>query len=412
MKRIGKITGCILCVWLLVSVVTFVAGCDSGTDRGLAPVRDWVDVTTYNDGEALDAYLQPIWYTREVYDETVVIVGTEGSATLLYQPNGEKFVVRNYELNVTYVEGVDYTVDGSTIKRVAGGNLPYFEVDEYFLTEPADITITIDPSKCEFDFDEERYLCHAEWTLPKLHYVTVSYTTDEAWTGFVPSAQTAKTSKFIDKLKNDKSGRILYYGDSLTTGASASGTYNGGFINPYLPPWTELVARWLANKYDAEINVINNAEGGWHAIHGLVNFDELVLPYAAQTDLLVLAFGMNDVATPREEYLSETKEMAERYLEANPNGTVVLVSSMNPNSQSTWVGNQQYFEKDLQKIAKGNGSIAVAEVNSMFCALEQTGKRSRDWFANNINHPNDFGVRVYAQVILKTILGDDYITGK
>ena len=36
---------------------------------------------------------------------------------------------------------------------------------------------------------------------------------------------------------------------------------------------------------------------------------------------------------------------------------------------------------------------------------EKTGKPTRDLLANSINHPNDFGVRLYAQTILKTLIG-------
>ncbi len=33
-------------------------------------------------------------------------------------------------------------------------------------------------------------------------------------------------------------------------------------------------------------------------------------------------------------------------------------------------------------------------------------KRFQDFTGNNVNHPNDFLVRAYAQVMLKTTLGD------
>ena len=81
---------------------------------------------------------------------------------------------------------------------------------------------------------------------------------------------------------------------------------------------------------------------------------------------------------------------------------------MNPNTQTAWLGNQRYFEEDLQGIAADRDNVAVAQVNSVFTQLEASGKVTRDWLANNINHPNDFGVRIYAQVLLKTLAGDDF----
>ena len=35
-------------------------------------------------------------------------------------------------------------------------------------------------------------------------------------------------------------------------------------------------------------------------------------------------------------------------------------------------------------------------------------KRYRDMTGNNVNHPNDFLARVYAQTILQTIAGEDF----
>ena len=117
---------------------------------------------------------------------------------------------------------------------------------------------------------------------------------------------------------------------------------------------------------------------------------------------------MNDSGTRLEDYRDMTNEMVSRYLSANPNGTVILVSPMNPNTQSTWVGNQTKFEAELEAIAEGYSSVAVAPVNTIFTEFETMGKRTRDWLANNINHPNDFGVRAYAQIILKTLAGNDF----
>ena len=36
-------------------------------------------------------------------------------------------------------------------------------------------------------------------------------------------------------------------------------------------------------------------------------------------------------------------------------------------------------------------------------------KRFRDMTGNNVNHPNDFLARVYAQVVLQTVAGVNYI---
>lgn len=403
-----------LCALLSALILVSAAGCEQTPAPGPEPQkqlqpaaeREWATLTTYNEA-ALSAWLQPVWYTREVYDETVVFIGEESSANLLYEPKGS-ITVRDYQLGVTYVEGRDYTVEGKTITRVAGGQLPYFAVDDYFLVNPGAVSIGVNASRCEFDFDENRYLYYGEGTSLTKNHVCVSYRTDESWTETMPAGQTDRTANFINRVKSEKSGTIMYYGDSITVGCNASGTSYGGNINPYLPSWPNLVAAWLEQAYGAEITVLNKAVGGWQVSNGFANFNQDILPSAGEIDLLVLAFGMNDSFTSTANYFDMTAEMTDRYLEANPGGTVLLVSPMNPNTQSTWVGNQTVFESELNAIAATRESVAVAPVNTVFTAFESRGKRTRDWLANNINHPNDFGVRTYAQVLLKTLAGNDF----
>jgi len=381
---------------------------EESTTKVLQPMqeKEWVDVSVY-DTTTMSAYLQPIWYTREIYDETVVFIGESSSANLLYQPKGD-LIVRDYQLGTTYVEGRDYIVEGKTITRVEGGKLPYFEVDDYFLKTPGSVSIGVHAGKCEFEFDENRYLYYGEGTSLTKNHVSVSYRTDETWQGEMPIGQTDKTTNFINKVKTEKKASIAFYGDSITVGCNASGTSYGGNVNPYLPSWSNLIKDWLESKYEAEITITNKAVGGWQVKDGFANYNRDIQPIASEIDCLVLAFGMNDAGTNLNDYRDMTNEMVSRYLTSNPNGTVILVSPMNPNTQSVWVGNQSKFEAELETIAEEYSSVVVAPVNTVFTEFETMGKRTRDWLANNINHPNDFGVRAYAQVILKTLAGNDF----
>ena len=51
--------------------------------------------------------------------------------------------------------------------------------------------------------------------------------------------------------------------------------------------------------------------------------------------------------------------------------------------------------------------LAVADLTQIHSDLLATGKQYRDMTGNNINHPNDYLIRVYAQVLLKTLIGKD-----
>ena len=67
-------------------------------------------------------------------------------------------------------------------------------------------------------------------------------------------------------------------------------------------------------------------------------------------------------------------------------------------------------EETLKEYAQNgiSSKVSVAKVYSFFKGICETGKRSRDYLGNNINHPNDFGVRIYAQVVLKTLCGEEF----
>ena len=60
----------------------------------------------------------------------------------------------------------------------------------------------------------------------------------------------------------------------------------------------------------------------------------------------------------------------------------------------------------MLKIQQDYSCASVARVTSVIFDMEKTGKPIRDWLANSVNHPTDFCVRIYAQVILQTLLGD------
>ena len=114
--------------------------------------------------------------------------------------------------------------------------------------------------------------------------------------------------------------------------------FERGKINPHLPIWADLVTTWLENKYSAKIDTWNEAVGGWTTGNGKAAFAQKVMSKGAENiDLLVLGFGMNDIHTHRELYAELIEGMIDTYLTANPNGSVMLVSPMNPNTQTAWL---------------------------------------------------------------------------
>ena len=342
----------------------------------------------------LQKYLAPFWNTRTVYDESLMIVGDSGASQLIYKPKGP-VTVRNNTLEITYKEGVDYHVSGRTIERIPGGSLPFFREDEYYMDDPGDSPVVL---RCTSR--PGKNLFFSEGGVITKRMIFVSYETEQAWEGFRPSSGKNVFTPLLERFRKDGKGSVLFYGDSLTCGCNSS-SYVG--LPPYVPSWPELITMGLEDYCGAGLTYVNEAVGGWASSHAVDNWDAKVKRHLPYTDLFVLAFGMNDGWIPAEEYRAKTELMINRYFEAKPDGYILLVAPMTPNRETDWVANQSVCEKVMLSLQTDR--IAAVPVYSVFMNLVDTyGKLTRNWLANNINHVNDFGARVYAQAAL-TVLG-------
>ena len=412
MKRLAVI---LIIIFQIVAVSCFSACKDNG-DTPDNKTEKLQTIETYSD-DIIDKYLDPMWQTTEMYDEGGVVVGETGEIQLLRKPVKNSVTVRSVHFDETYSEGIDYIVDGNKIRRIATGSLPYFKYEEYYFDEPYNGSQSIcNPDNAEIDYEGIKYLYYSEGSLGVKNYLMITYRTTDTYTQFIPQGD-ANAQKFINKLKSDENATIMFYGDSITAGCCASSTSYGGNENPYLPRWCELVCTWLTKTYKANVKMLNKAEGGKTTKWGLDNFDageNRVGPYLDEIDLMLIAFGANDPQISDKDYKDQIKGMVDKYLNAQPNGSVILVSPFVFNEQtSNWFINQYRFEGLLEEIkaeyaeSGKSADISVAKVYSFSKGICNTGKRNRDYLGNNLNHPNDFGVRMYAQVVLKTLCGDE-----
>ena len=383
--------------------------------------------------QVLNPLLQPFWHTREVYNETFLFVGEEGEVQLLYAPT-EIISIKDYRLRETYVEGIDFVIEGNKIKRTLNSKMPFLKPEEYWVDEETKNANTVEninfqlvpegsKGPLEFGLTGQRYLKVRENILPEFSQCVISYKHNDPFPtdGFYP--QSKGIESFINKLKTDKKASIVFYGDSITEGWTASGHKWEWSLEPEMSSWVHMVEDYLEAKYDAEIDVTNEAIGGWTTSQGLANYDIKMdgsVPHRhshestdrkhgkLNPDLLVLGFGMNDWTLDPAAYRTLIAKIVAKYYAANPNGNVILISSMPANVDTEIEGNQKYFEKELELVAHNYEGTLVAPVYSAYQQLFAMGKNSRDILSNNVNHPNDFGVRVYAQVVLKTLLGSEY----
>jgi hypothetical protein len=126
---------------------------------------------------------------------------------------------------------------------------------------------------------------------------------------------------------------------------------------------------------------------------------------------MILGFGMNEGGSSMDAFTASISKLVGMVQTACPETDTVLVATMLPHFRVAGFYGKQYMQEDALKnlvetsTELNTSKIAVAEVTSAHkYVLEH--KEYYDMTGNNVNHPNDFLARIYATVILSTILGD------
>ena len=338
--------------------------------------------------------LTPIWTGDVAFQESVMVLADEDGSTapiqMLY-PATEILKVQSSDLQTTYTEGADYALDEEgRLVIVNGGSIPVTPYQEVHLDAEL-------PGK-SFQKEDGGYLRFSEHGFYHKRQIAVTYRHAQGWYGAIPKRQGSRLLKTRAKLEGKQPLHILFYGDSITAGANASGTMG---LPPYLPRFSDIVVEEWKTQYGYEdIHMTNTAVGGKNCFWGVEQAKERVAAYAP--DLLVLGFGMNGHAEP-EEHRANLLKIIDIARGVNPECEVILIATTLPNRilPHFW-RKQALYLAEAKKIAEENQGIAVAEMTTMHQDLLQR-KRFVDMTGNNVNHPNDYLTRVYAQVLLETM---------
>ena len=361
--------------------------------------ESYMEYTEYN----LDTYMKPMWQGNVMYNEIVMFFPNGQTkkvdpAPLLYKP--KKVVsVRSYDLKTEYVEGVDYTVENGCIALTANSRIKAWAYDDYYLKQPGEKPAGGLPCISV----PGRYFVFGDGALFAKYQVCVTYTYDGKWDGPVPAYQGHKLPKTSMKLAKKQTLNVVYYGDSVTVGKEASGVNK---IAPKMPRWSDMVTEYLEEKTGAKINATNTAKGGQTTQWGLENVEKNVNAY--NPDLVVLAFGMNDGSRQYSTgvYKANTETIIKKVRAKHPNCEFLLVATHLPNpDESSRQGPQAEYAACLKELADSMSGVAVANVTETHQYL-LTKKRYGDMTANNVNHPNDWLIRVQGQVIAQALWPD------
>ncbi len=215
-------------------------------------------------------------------------------------------------------------------------------------------------------------------------------------------------------LLNDGPITIVAFGDSVTHGALGAGVIN--YETVY---WNLLKRKLNAKNSYMPVNVINAGIGGTTAERSISRMERQV--FAHNPDLIIVAFGLNDVNGPLETYLSSLRTI----FEACPSRGIDT-TFLTPNMLNTYVaegteemylayaavtadyqnnGRMDKYMTAAAKLATECG-VLVADVYSKWRELSKTTDTTL-LLDNFINHPKAEMHELFADEIYKIIFPED-----
>ena len=340
--------------------------------------------------------LRPFWEGVTVEGESVLFIKNratgEATAKVLF-PVRRVLAVRNSAGDVTYEEGRDYHWKGDSREIVLPAGSRIVSRTPQELRRPAGsqkYKLTHRDGKGEIFFGARLEYAGMQTCITYEHAAG-------QWKSPVPQFDAKALPGTVHKLLNKRPLSIVVLGDSISAGNNSS-LLNGAA--PYQPAYPELLRLHLVSRFRRQVKLKNLSVSGTDTNWGLSQVEKIV---EAKPDLVILAFGMNDSASrAAKDYQANTRKMIERIRETLPESEFILVASMLGNRDWTRLRHELFpaYRDALAELCEPG--IALADLTSIWSGFLEL-KKDWDQTGNGVNHPNDFGHRVYAQTIAALI---------
>ena len=341
----------------------------------------------------------PFWRSGRIHGESLLFIepaaDMPATSCLLFPPLGP-VSLQSATGDIDFVEHRDFIVDTTSgvLTRTAGSRIPVAGL--------AELHPSIDPDGSGFMHIRDNpatFLLVDESGLFHRRQASASYAFDPArWTGYTTAFAGASMPGTLERLRRRDPLTLCVIGDSISEGYNASGFIG---VPPFQPPYATLVSNGLEQAYQAPVTLRNLALAGWTADNGAGAVDDVA---AVEPHLVVIAFGMNDAGYAAEpHYAANVRAMVEGIRQASPRSEFVLVSSMLPNPDWHYPQAERFadYRQGLTDLC-GPG-IILADMTTLWADV-MARKSPYDLTGNGINHPNDFGHRLYAQAILSLLI--------
>lgn len=337
----------------------------------------------------------PFWSGSQMENEPLFFIQEEGQPTatarLLFAPVKELRIM-DASRSTVYVSGKDYVWQSGSpvVTLTTQSRIPFKTHAEMFppVLKPGESTTP--PRAFGKTADGKNGVLFSEGHYFHDLQMQASYTHTELWSAAEPAVAKERLSRVMAKLQAKQPIKLVAFGDSITEGYNASGFTKAA---PFQGAYPTLVAEGLQQKFGGVVTFANHAKAGTQASWGLQNIDKVI---SEKPDLVLLAFGMNHGHSP-EAFASSMRPIIDAIHTSCPDADIVLVASM--------TGNPAIFPLDRftgyrdALLVMQAPRVAVADVTTPWLELQKR-KGFSSLSGNNVNHPNDFAHRVYAQVVL------------
>ena len=324
---------------------------------------------------------EPFWRSKAMDNEPVLFIQEKGkplaTGKLLFIPS-EAFKITHPDQVMQYKEGKDFTWKPGTniIELTFTSRIPFKTAAQ--MVPPAgspNMFATVLHSEGHFFHDLQ---------------VQVSYWhTTDAWP-LPDKPQPEQLTRVLAKLRSKQPIKLVALGDSITQGFNASG-FKPSLAPPYQPCYPQLVANTLQKRFGTTVTLVNLSAAGTEPGWGIKMVPKVT---EHKPDLVLLAFGMNDGGGFEE----KMRTLRDDVMAANPGADIVLVAPMTMNPRFAGADGFVWKSRTLGTLVTKN--VALADVTTPWIEILKR-KNFSDLSGNNVNHPNDFGHRLYAQVVLQ-----------
>lgn len=335
----------------------------------------------------------PFWRSNRLFGESLFFIretpGAPPRARLLFSPAGP-IRLTSASREILYTTPDDYLVDADTgiVTLPTSSRISFMDRVSLY---PA---IGQEHSMAHKRGDERVGLYFSEGHLFHDRQAEASYEFHSKWLGKTPQVQLDRLPATARKLKSEALLKICIVGDSISYGCNASAITGAP---PRMPPYPDLLAEAIRGQRPGEVILKNFSVSGTGIKYGL-SVVGAVMDEAP--DLVLIAYGMNDAGfIPVEPFVANARRILDTIGQGGSETEIIIVASMLGNPEWVYAPAEKFliFRDGLVSL-RGQG-VALADMTSLWADLLKV-KSYHDLTGNGVNHPNDFGHRLHAQVLL------------